>query len=268
MAGRDEERRGDAAGRDATPSRGHGARRDRSPSGAITVAALVWLCACREQPRPWEGTDDDAATAPARTPRPVDVDAGESLLRDASTLLEAAEDAGPPPPPVRVGGPWVRCYGNFRPGDDPLRDVTRLGVLCGPANGMSRVDGPAMQGTVAEGKATTAGKLRASRGECLRIFAVADPGVSDLDVVVRSSRGAAVGADHSEDRFPIVQPDRPLCFLDDDELTIEVSARGRGRFAAEVWRLRVDTAPQRAADPATPAAPAGSSGAPSPPDGP
>jgi hypothetical protein len=268
MAGRDEERRGALAGRDATPGRRRGARRDRPRARAATAATLLWLCACREQPRPWEGNDDDAATAPARVPRPVDIDAGESLLRDASTLLEAAEDAGPPPPPVRVGGPWVRCYGNFRPGDEPLRDVTRLGVLCGPANGMSRVEGPAMQGTVAEGNPTAAGTLRASRGECLRVFAVADPGVTDLDVVVRSSRGAAVGADHSEDRFPIVQPDRPLCFLDDDELTIEVSARGRGRFAAEAWRLRVDAGAPREADPAPPAASAGGSGPPSLPDGP
>jgi hypothetical protein len=150
----------------------------------------------------------------------------------------------------------VRCYGNFRPSDDPLRDVTRLGVLCGPANGMTRVDGPAIQGLVVEGSPTRAGTVRAARGECLRVFAVAAGSVSDLDVVVRSSRGAAIGADHSEDRFPIVQPDRPLCFLDDDELTIEITSRGQGRFAAEVWRLRVEAAASEAPGTAPAAAPA------------
>ncbi|MEJ7734676.1 MAG: hypothetical protein WKG00_36460, partial [Polyangiaceae bacterium] len=68
-------------------------------------------------------------------------------------------------------------------------------------------------------------------------------------------------------RFPIVQPDRPLCFLDDDELTIEVSARGRGRFATEAWRLRVPDRAPGTADPA-PAAPADSGGGPPVPAGP
>jgi hypothetical protein len=78
------------------------------------------------------------------------------------------------------------------------------------------------------------------KGECYRIFAVAEPGVGDLDVVVRSSRGAAIAADHSEDAWPIVQPDRPLCPLEDDAWTVELSARrGKGRVAAEVWALRV-----------------------------
>jgi hypothetical protein len=68
---------------------------------------------------------------------------------------------------------------------------------------------------------------------------VAEAGVADLDVVVRSSRGSAIAADHGEDPWPIVQPDRPFCALEDDRYTFEVSAkRGSGRFAAEVWALR------------------------------
>ena len=48
------------------------------------------------------------------------------------------------------------------------------------------------------------------------MFAVAGSGVGDLDVVVKSSRGAALAADHGEDAWPVVQPDRPFCPLEDD----------------------------------------------------
>ena len=67
----------------------------------------------------------------------------------------------------------------------------------------------------------------------------ADATVNDLDVTVRSSRGAPVAADHGEDAWPIVQPDRPFCPLENDRYTLEIAAhRGHGRVAAEVWVLR------------------------------
>ena len=83
------------------------------------------------------------------------------------------------------------------------------------------------------------GNVEAKRGECYRVFAVADATVTDLDVTVHSSRGAPVAADHGEDAWPIVQPDRPFCPLEKDVYTLEIAAhRGHGRFAAEVWVLR------------------------------
>ena len=151
----------------------------------------------------------------------------------------SAEVADAPTPPVRVGGPWVRCYGGFHPAGDPVKDVTRLSVLCGPENGMKRLSKQPLEGTVREGGPSVSETFEARRGECYRVFAVAEPSVADLDFVLRSSRGAAVAADHGEDAWPIVQPDRPVCPLEDDRYTFEVSAkRGSGRFAAEVWVLR------------------------------
>jgi hypothetical protein len=81
--------------------------------------------------------------------------------------------------------------------------------------------------------------LEAKRGSCYRIFAVAEASVTDLDVVVRSSRGVSIAQDHGEDRWPVVQPDRPICPLENDLMTIELTARrGKGRAVAEVWMLR------------------------------
>ncbi|EYF08017.1 Hypothetical protein CAP_7039 [Chondromyces apiculatus DSM 436] len=146
---------------------------------------------------------------------------------------------GPVTPPVRVGGPWVRCYGNFRLSGTPLQDVTRLSLLCGPSNGMRRYSKEAVVGVVGAGKPAVTAPVPLRRGACYRVFAVGDGGIGDLEVVMRSSRGVAIATDAGEDAWPIVQPDRPFCALDDDDAVLEVSARkGAGRFAAEVWVLR------------------------------
>jgi hypothetical protein len=206
----------------------------------ITVAFLALVAlGCERRAHPWEqpdaGADCTSALEPPPAPlvRPVAPDAGDAA--DAAV----AESAEPPTPPVRVGGPWVRCYGGFHPSGEPLKDVTRLSILCGPENGMRRLWKEALAGSVRERGPAASQSFQARRGECYRVFAVAEPAVLDLDVAVRSSRGAAVAADHGEDAWPIVQPDRPFCPLEDDRYTVEVTAkRGSGRFAAEVWVLR------------------------------
>ncbi|AKT40961.1 uncharacterized protein CMC5_051180 [Chondromyces crocatus] len=137
----------------------------------------------------------------------------------------------------------MRCYGNFRLSGEPLHDVTRLAMMCGPSNGMRRLSMEAVTGVVGQGRSEVSAPLSLHRGSCYRVFAVADRGIGDLDVVIRSSRGVAIATDAGEDAWPIVQPDRPFCALDDDEATLEFSARkGTGRFAAEVWALESGSA--------------------------
>jgi hypothetical protein len=106
---------------------------------------------------------------------------------------------------------------------------------------MTRLSSSPLEGSVTTGGPPVTEGFEARRGECYRVFAVA-AGVADLDVVVRSSRGTAIAADHGEDSWPIVQPDRPFCALESDHYTVEVSAkRGSGRFASEVWVLKTPT---------------------------
>jgi hypothetical protein len=218
---------------------------------------------CQPRARPWDQGDAEAPPPPSARPSGLVLPAvpaapavpaepgnlgapaqGSDGGPDASSAAGEAEEPEPPTPPVRVGGPWVRCYGNFRPSGDPVKDVTRLSLLCGPENGMHRLSRRPIEGAVAEGGPGVTEPLEARRGECYRIFAVAEPTVVDLDVTVQSSRGAAIAADHSEDSWPIVQPDRPFCPLADDRAALEITARrGRGRFAAEVWVLRSPKAP-------------------------
>ena len=208
----------------------------RAPVLALLVALPI--AGCRDRARPWEGSTATAQPTETAFLAPQPSDAG-SLLGDAASLLGASADTEPGIP-VRVGGPWVRCYGNFRPSGEPVKDVTRLALLCGPENGMVRLSKKPIEGAVAEPSAAPAPSesFAAVQGECYRIFAVAETSVGDLDVAVRSSRGVLIAADHGEDNWPIVQPDRPFCALENDTFTVEfTSHRGWGRFAAEVWRL-------------------------------
>ena len=200
--------------------------------------ALVALTACGRAPHAWEQVDggDARPPLPPLTAAPA---GGASATLAPSYLTPDGGTADPDAPAVAVpvGGAWVRCYGHFKPSGEPLKDVTRLGLMCGPSNGMRRA-GDGLSGEVGEGGAPLSQAFGVQRGACYRVFAVAEASVADLDVTLRSSRGSAIAADHGEDAWPIVQPDRPICALEDDHWTVEVRAkRGKGRFAAEVWVL-------------------------------
>jgi hypothetical protein len=203
----------------------------------LPVLGLGWF-GCERHPHPWDEPDAGGSRLTETPPPPI---ASHSRLPQVDGGPGAGE-LETPALPVRVGGPSQRCYGGFHPSGEPVKDVTRLSLLCGPENGMKRLSASPLEGAVAAGGPPVTEAFEAHRGECYRIFAVAAAGVGDLDVVVRSSRGTAIAADHGEDAWPIVQPDRPFCALEDDRYTVEVSAqRGSGRFAAELWGLKIST---------------------------
>jgi hypothetical protein len=129
----------------------------------------------------------------------------------------------------------VTCYGNYRPTSTPERDVTRLGILCGPANGMKPV-APVAVGEATENPIEL--PLDVRQGDCFRIFAVAEGTVSDLAVVVRDPKGGPIASDHNNDRWPILNPDGPFCLVDAGKYSVEVRARqGKGKYALQIWRL-------------------------------
>jgi hypothetical protein len=196
----------------------------------LLAGAVLLAGGCGRAPHPWEQADDAGEVAPSGSIRRAG-----PLLGDAGSA--PASSADDPVLPVPVGGSWVRCYGHFKPAGEPKKDVTRLGLLCGPSNGMHQ-EGDVFEGPLTEGGAPIERKIEAKRGACYRVFAVGEASIQDLDVTLRSSRGSAIAADHGQDAWPIVQPDRPICALEDDRWAVEVrSKRGQGRFAAEIWAL-------------------------------
>jgi hypothetical protein len=212
-----------------------------------TIAFALALAGCEERPRPWQGTPDGKVVSEAEPFLPPREDGG-SWLGDASLpSADGGEPAAPDPlqrPISRAGGLWTSCRNGFRPSGEPRRDVERLGLMCGPQNGMTRL-GDTMTGHTADPVAHT---FAAKAGACYRVIGVADDGVRDLDIGVLSGvRGvpaAATGSgmrlysDHGDEPLAIVERERPFCSLEDDTFTVAVSAgEGQGRYAVQVYGL-------------------------------
>ncbi|HEX9298033.1 MAG TPA: hypothetical protein VF881_19470 [Polyangiaceae bacterium] len=193
---------------------------------------IIGIAACRGR--------SGESSAEQNTQARLEADAGRATPRSAPSTsadglarvrAEASARSGPEP----VGGSWTTCYAHYRPTSTPERDVTRLGLMCGPANGM-RLVGTMAQGEVGEGAVDH--PLDVRPGDCFRIFAVADSQVSDLALEVRDPKGVPVASDHNNDRWPILNPDGPFCLLEGGKFTVRLHARqGMGRYAFQIWQL-------------------------------
>jgi hypothetical protein len=155
------------------------------------------------------------------------------LVVVAAGCLPAEE---PHVPLSRTGNQWADCYRRFQPGISPAADIEALGSACAAPAGMQPVT------PIHTGEARRAGDaperfvFRARRGRCYRAFAVADPGVEDLDVTLRDEQGDVVAGDVSRDRWPVVPPRGPACADRDGTFSIAVSvARGRGAWHLQIW---------------------------------
>jgi hypothetical protein len=206
---------------------------------SLVPALILTLCgvACR-----------DKAT-PSPTPPPASATAAPSASAAAATgsaparADAAADDAGEPADadvdgrPAPVGGNWLSCYSGFTPRTDPKLDVMRLGLMCGPSNGMHKHASD--QSEVKAGAAGREHRFEVAAGECFRVFAVAEPRVKDIDVQILDDKGRRIAFDTSDDRWPVVKPDGPFCAVEAGALRAVVRAQnGSGRYAIEVWRLR------------------------------
>lgn len=203
----------------------------------VLLASLAGAAACERKARPWEGAPDGSVVDASRPFLP-DAPRDGSWLGPASALPSSSAAEEPPPTPkkieVRGGGLWRSCADGFSPSGDARKDVERLGLLCGPANGM-KVDGEALTGEASERVATH--PLPVLDGACYRVFAVASAGVEGLDLTVRSLRGSRLaGAEGG--RVLMVDAERPFCTFANETLTLEVRARGgKGRYAVRIYQL-------------------------------
>lgn len=113
--------------------------------------------------------------------------------------------------------------------------MTRLGLMCGPVNGMIQ------HGATRRGKLKSEPsrhRFAAKQGECFRVFAVASEGIANLDVRIVSARGTLLHKDRSHHRWPVVEATRPFCSFADDTFGIEIiGAAAGGSYALQVWKL-------------------------------
>lgn len=208
-----------------------------SPLGALALALAPLVDACGVLPSGGAGGAGGAAGAEAYASASASASAVSSGL--VEQLAPPPLEPGAPPGallPSPSGGPWLHCHDHFRPESTPLRDVTRLGMLCGHVNGMRAV-GPVEEGEIVEGGEAKAHAFALKGGECVRVVAVADAPVEGLSVALADARGVLASATPGA-RWAIALADRPLCVAADGEYLMQVRSRkGSGRYAAQAWRL-------------------------------
>jgi hypothetical protein len=210
---------------------------------ALAVLVLLAAAGCEERAPPWQGQPPGGVVDESKPflPRPANSSwlggggaTGAGGGSGTGTGTGTGERGGTVAP--AAGGLWVSCAAGFRAGVDPLRDVERLSLMCGPVNGMRALGRPLA------GMATSTPERRpfkVRRGACYRVFAVAEAAVEELALSVVSPRGSRVAsADATAARVIMIEPERPFCSFADDELTVEVrAARGSGRYALRIYEL-------------------------------
>lgn len=191
---------------------------------ALACVIGVTAVGCK-RPAPDDARRPPAVRSVAPTPSPVAPGASVPAAPGASVPAApgdaAVEDATSD---VFREGNWVRCYAGFAARDTPALDVMRLGLMCGPSNGMRRVAGA---------------RWEARKGDCYRVFAVGGPGVQALRVSVVAGAGRILASTIAARRWAVLEPDGAFC--SPQAGAYQASARvvrGQGKTAVEVWRLR------------------------------
>lgn len=183
--------------------------RPGTPSSALTTADLA---------------DAGRPIAPAAT-------SPESSPERAATRLHiddtATDDGG--------ANHYADCYEGFAAGVLPEVDVMKLGLLCGPSNGMverpERYDG-LIDETGAEGRHV----LRVRRDECFRAVASSEAAVDDLEMEIRETAGDSRALTNLDAHWAVAPENAPLCVKHDGSLELRVRTHGgRGRYVLRLW---------------------------------
>lgn len=131
------------------------------------------------------------------------------------------------------GGPWATCFDGFRISGQPLRDVTRLGLLCGPATGMRRPEPPEKR-ALSPGEAWTF-DVPLAAGECLRLVVAA----STATPLVVTTSGAPLLAStvRADEGWLVARPKSPLCAEQAASVRVVIRSAAGAEVAVGRWFL-------------------------------
>ena len=166
-------------------------------------------------------------------PRPRSVGPSASAVQNPGSVLFA--DAGT----------FHKCYAGFAAGGDPALDVMRLGLLCGPVNGMKLLLD--VTGTPAGASDEHVVPVRA--GDCVRVMAAVHRSVERFTVeVIGSERMLARGQGSS---WLILDSEHPFCSSEAVNYRVVVTLQARAdagtsragaegaAYALQIWRFRL-----------------------------
>jgi hypothetical protein len=120
---------------------------------------------------------------------------------------------------------------------DHEKDFAALISACGAATGLAEYAKPVNGKLHHKVDKRDTFSIKLAGGMCYRYFAVADSGITDLDILIEKPGGAIIGDDKQSSPIAIVDGDKTWC-MDDDatyEFHIEVDGAGKGNYMFGVW---------------------------------
>ena len=136
----------------------------------------------------------------------------------------------------RASPAWAPCHAAFTldAKADLATSVDQMAKACIDTTKMHMLD--SFKGTQSAANLPQAFPFHAEAGHCYRAYAVAAPGIQDLDLLIKDSAGAVAGEDSTDDPTPVVQEDGAICFKVADQASVVVSiGAGSGGYAVQVW---------------------------------
>jgi hypothetical protein len=186
---------------------------------ALTVAGIC-SAGCRERP-------------PAEKPKPAPVVVTAPAAPSAPSSGRPVHEK--PAPEPGQSPLWSTCFDKFEPQAAAHVDVVRLGMLCGPANGLTLL--ARASGVVDEARGPFAYQWEAERGDCFRVFAVAEAPVDDLEVEVFGPPRERLFLENQNRRWVLARENGPFCAPREGTFEAQFTTHGgHGTVAISIWR--------------------------------
>jgi hypothetical protein len=131
---------------------------------------------------------------------------------------------------------WAACHATYKPmSTDLVAESNRAGKGCEAVTKMKPILRP-QSGTQGDTNPPQEVKFEGKAGNCYRVYAMADAGIKDLDLLLKDSTGAIAAEDSTDDASPVLAEDGAICFKEIDDVTLVVSVgAGKGSWALEIW---------------------------------
>jgi hypothetical protein len=166
--------------------------------------------------------------------RPRNVGPSASAIQNPGSVLFA--DAGT----------FHKCHAGFSASGDAALDVMRLGLLCGPVNGMKLL----LDVAATPAGATDEHSVPVRAGDCLRVMAAVRRGVQHLTVEVIGSEQRVLARGHGSS-WLILDSEYPFCSSEAASFRVLVTLSGSAdagapragpegaAYALQIWRFRL-----------------------------
>jgi hypothetical protein len=213
---------------------------------SIVPALLVGFCLAPLAVGACGGDAAPPALAPSTTATATTAMAADSTPSSAppAAPVASASAATPDPTPVdrsskraevKHDPSWAACHAAFKSAASPEIAVAAMAKGCASATKMKPLSRPESATLDSQGQPRSY-PLHVKAGKCYRVYGWAEPGVTDLDVVLLDSTGATASEDETTDSSPVLAEDGAVCFRVEDYATVVTRVEaGKGKVALQVW---------------------------------